>query len=512
MRLSTCTGLTVLLSTLIAVGCKPAAVEDTSIARWHFAGSSRFGQMAEAPGLKLISTAKSSEATANSLAKRLAELLWFTVTGNTNAPAQSITAATPLFRELITSESVGAVFGGGTDLQFGFCARIPANRVDAWRSGMVRFFSDAKGGDIGLYVGHTNNVLTVAFPGTAITNALPLASQLGTAPANSLLEAKLALDRWTVSPWPALLGPAPKVHLQLSATNQIIRTTAKLEFKETLKLTSTPWQLPTFLMNDTTRSFTAARGTREILARAPMFEGWDKSLIPDQFAIWMQPLNEFQTYFGFPVTDGRKFIEEAVTNLSPRFNGENTHNLGMINPNTNGLGFLMDDIPLRPPPAVVAIETNGVTFVAGGFYPYPRNASTNGIPAGLLKQLEKPDLAAYSWENTDESIRHWRVLAQLNGIVFQQPSVALTDPGQQWLQEITGKLGTTVTEIRQTGPSEVVINRSGTAALSGVELVALTRWIDGKTLPYRGGPRSRPAMAPGARPAVKPAPVTKPAK
>jgi hypothetical protein len=510
MRLITCFGMGSLLAALLATGCKPAAVEDAYPARWHFAGSSRFNQFANAPALGVITTTKSANAAGNSLAKRLTETLWYSLTGNTNASAKSLDVGTPLMRELMGVESSGAVFEIDPNPSFGFCARIPANRVEAWRTGLTQFLSEAKGGDIGLYIGHTNGILTVAFPATAVDKAKSLESKLGLAGANSIADADLDLARWTRSPWPTSILPAPSVKINLVATNQIVRTVAKLKFPEPLKLQQEPWQLPTFLMNDLTRSLTAVRGVQPYLNKLPWFQSWDSKVIPNQLAIWMQPLTEFQTFFGFPIADGKGFMDKMGTNLAPILTGENPKIMGTIYMSTNGESFRIDDIPLQPPPGMAIRRTNNMTFVAGGFF--QSKPTTNPLPAGLLKQLDKPGLVAYSWEITEESIKHWRVLAQLRGIVFHQPSVSLTDPGQLWLQEVGSKLGNAVTEIQQTAPDELTLSRSGAAALNGFELVALSRWIDGRTIPYGGRPRPRPGAPAGVGAPVNPGIVPNPVK
>ena len=503
MRLTTCLGLGSVLAALLATGCKPAAVEDAYPARWHFAGSSRFNQFANAPGLGVITSTKSATAAGNSLAKRLTESLWYTLTGSTNVSAKSLEIGTPLMRELMGAESSGAVFEIEPNASFGICARIPANRVEAWRVGLTQFLSEAKGGDIGLFVGHTNGILTVAFPGTAVEKTALLAARLGTAEPNAVLDADVDFAKWTRSPWPTSILAAPSARLKLVATNQIVRTVANLKFPEPLKLQQEPWQLPTFLMNDLTRSFTAVRGIQPYLNKLPWFQTWDSKTIPNQMAIWMQPLTEFQTFFGFPIADGKGFMDKVGTNLAPILTGENPKIMGTFYMSTNGESFRVDDIPLRPPPGVTLRRTNDLTFVSGGFF--QSKLTTNPVPAGLIKQLDKPGLVGYSWEITEESIKHWRVLAQLRGIVFHQPSVNLTDPGQLWLQEVGGKLGNAVTEIQQTAPNELTISRSGAAGLSGFELVALSRWIDGRTLPYGGRPRPRPGAP--ANPGISPNPV-----
>ncbi len=489
MRLFTCLALSSVTIALLIAGCKPTVPEDPFIARWHFAGVSKFAQLTNAPGLHAVTTTRSAAAAGDQMAKRLSETLWLVVTGQTNAPEPVVQAAAPLWRELVQAESAGTVFDTPTHLEFAFCARIPAARADAWRAGLIQFFSTAKGGDIGVFVGHTNGLLTVAFPATAMSKAPSIASRLATVPADGVLDADLELSKWSQSPWPKALLPAPRAKVTSVATNQIVRTTVSLKFPEALKIEMEPWQLPTFLMNDLTRSLTAIRGIRPMVAKSPWFQSYEPNAVPNQFTIWMQPLTELQTYVGFPVGNSQSFMASLTNQLGKFFTGENPAVMGMLNVSTNGQGLLIDQIPIQgPPPNLSVVRTNNISYIAGGFFPSKR--TTNPVPAALLKQLEKPDLIAYSWEITEQSIKHWLVLSQLRGIVFRRYPIPLQAPGQVWLDEVTSKLGNTATEVRLAAPNEVILTRSAPGGLAGLELVALARWIDGPGKPIKGNPRS----------------------
>ncbi|MGH8022942.1 MAG: hypothetical protein ACRED1_05145 [Limisphaerales bacterium] len=53
----------------------------------------------------------------------------------------------------------------------------------------------------------------------------------------------------------------------------------------------------------------------------------------------------------------------------------------------------------------------------------------------------------------------------------------------QWLKHIGPLLGNCVTEVTQTGPSELAFRRSGSAGLTAVELVALAEWLEAPNFP-----------------------------
>lgn len=493
MRFSVRLGAGLAVVALVVAGCKPAAVEDPSIASWRFAGSARLSQLAEAPGLRLVLNTNQSEAAGKALATRMANTLWFTVTGNTNAPADAVAAAAPLLQELLRVESAGAVFDSTASPEFGFCARLDASRVAPWRDGMVKFFSAARGGDIGVSVTQTNGVLTVAFPATAAAKVAPLAARLGGNAGNAILEADLHFAKWTRSPWPTSVLPAPRAKVTSIATNQNVRTTATLSFSEDLKLECDAWQLPVSVMGGLTRSLTAVRGIRPMVEKAE----WYKALnlkpgsAPNQLALWMQPLESLQTYFSVPVSEPETWIAKLAAAYRPVLSGTNPAVMGSLWASTNGRALYLEEIPIQPPPGMIALRTNNATFLAGGLF--PSIPGTNRVPAALLEQLNRPNLVAYSWEITEDGIKHWRTIAQLRGIMLHQNPVSDRAACQLWLDSVIPKLGNTVTEVHLSAPNELRIVRSGPVGLNGLELVALTRWADGPLVSQRP---NRPASVP----------------
>jgi hypothetical protein len=53
----------------------------------------------------------------------------------------------------------------------------------------------------------------------------------------------------------------------------------------------------------------------------------------------------------------------------------------------------------------------------------------------------------------------------------------------QWLNHIGPTLGDSVTEVTQTGPSELSFKRSAPAGLTAIELIALAEWLEGPNFP-----------------------------
>jgi hypothetical protein len=53
----------------------------------------------------------------------------------------------------------------------------------------------------------------------------------------------------------------------------------------------------------------------------------------------------------------------------------------------------------------------------------------------------------------------------------------------QWLNHIGPTLGDSVTEVTQTGPSELSFTRSAPAGLTAIELMALAEWLEAPNFP-----------------------------
>ena len=69
-------------------------------------------------------------------------------------------------------------------------------------------------------------------------------------------------------------------------------------------------------------------------------------------------------------------------------------------------------------PTLAPVTADGHSYLTLNFFPGVR--STNPVPAELLGQLKKPNLVAYSWENTQQSLRHWNVLSQFTDFIREE--------------------------------------------------------------------------------------------
>jgi hypothetical protein len=137
---------------------------------------------------------------------------------------------------------------------------------------------------------------------------------------------------------------------------------------------------------------------------------------------------------------------------------------------------------------------------------------TNPPPAELLSQLTSlPKLVYYDWEITGARMTSWRVLAQLIATIAGKSQFTTNTAGQPWMIAVEPKLGNAATEVTADSPAEWSLTRKSHLGFTGIELVALVRWLESTNFPKFSFelPPDRPMQAASAP--LSP-PVNTPAK
>jgi hypothetical protein len=150
----------------------------------------------------------------------------------------------------------------------------------------------------------------------------------------------------------------------------------------------------------------------------------------------------------------------------------------------------------------------GRDLVVGGLF--PPSPTTNPLPPELLTQLgSQPKLVYYDWEITQARLTSWRVLAQLLAMVAGKSQFTTNTAGLPWMIAVEPKLGNTATEITADAPAEWTLVRKSHLGFTGVEVVALARWLESTNFPKLSFelPPDSPVPAPGLRPGTANPPV-----
>ena len=486
MKRITCLGLVVVAGVAAGclVSCSSAPLRSTAtspVARWHFVGAAQLQSQTLAPALAAVLNGTNSAPAADRLATNLVRVLWQRVGGREEAQATAVLA--PLMRDLLRYESTGEVTANGWRLN----VKLPANRWPQWQQ--------AQGALAGLSVGTTGTVLSytngwltagaggaVGAGGPALTNGAVLAG-----------EADLArIFGGATAPW-------PRARLGASLVGGKVLTQASLDFSTPPIKALPAWRLPERMAHGPFSQFVAVRGIDELAGRVNWWRESFGGHPPDQMFAWAQPEVPFRNWVAVPTADATgdlgRWFALAKEVFSPAAGRS-----GRAAMATNNTAFAVFDTLKGLQPVVTQVKQGGDTFLLGSLY--PADKSTNSISASLRRRLAEKDLVYQDAEFTPESVEHWNVLFQVNQILQSHLPNARNARAHAWMIDNRAVLGDSETVVRQVTPNRYALERTSSAGVTGLELVLLTRWLDGNDLQFRRG--NLPPTPPDSTPRAKP--------
>jgi hypothetical protein len=151
---------------------------------------------------------------------------------------------------------------------------------------------------------------------------------------------------------------------------------------------------------------------------------------------------------------------------------------------TNRAGIQWQGVPFVAPQVLVKQSGTNQYLVAEAF---PPNDFPPGLTPALVERVTgRTNVVLYDWEFTqlrlDTSIR----VGQF--VVFSSGHQQLTGtmPGMKWMQAVQKTLtggGNTFTEITQTGPRELTLNRRSALVFTSLETYWLAHWLESANFP-----------------------------
>ena len=286
--------------------------------------------------------------------------------------------------------------------------------------------------------------------------------------------------------WPRLaeIFPAfarfdlPAMKLQTVGQGGTLFTTGTFELSQPLPPLG-QWQIPTNLIYQPLTSFTAMRGFAPWLERQP----WAKRLQllpePDQAFIWSLGSYPLQTFLAIPVTNSVSALAQLGQNLADTNNWEKgLLNTFILDRKTNRIS--LDHVPFAGPEVQALKEPSG-DFLFADVFPNPPR--TNTAPPGLIQAVNRPNLVAYHWEFTGERLKELPQITQLALLLTRHRQLRRNSPSIQWFKQIGPALGQSITEVMQTGPTELSFQRSATTGFTAFELIALGNWLENPGFP-----------------------------
>jgi hypothetical protein len=303
-------------------------------------------------------------------------------------------------------------------------------------------------------------------------------------------EANLArFDGWL--PVLANFENLPVARFSLSNRTDFVRTHATLTFPKAHGWKPEPWIIPSNQIHDPLISFLAVRGV------APLFEAYKPLAnlgykpVPNQVIGWGYNALPFQFNYAAPSRNVRQQLQPLAPRLASLIQGPQLNDYtGNIQWDTNAQRIFWRGLPLAMP-QVGALRDSGQEFLAIACF--PPMVPTNVAPPGLYQAFTGRDnLVAFDYEITSSRLPHWRQFYQLAELTSRRPLTFTNTTAQRWLTEVQQWLETqpqsaeSVSEVRSTSSSQMVLIRKSVTGLNAGELVTLGRWIDSTNFPAFG--------------------------
>ena len=309
-----------------------------------------------------------------------------------------------------------------------------------------------------------------------------------------LLAAALALH------WPL---PEDLARVSFSATGDgaTVLEHAQFHFAKPLNLKLEPWTLPAPLVNGPITSFTALRGFGPWLASLKAWQDARLGAPPNQAFFWSLHGLPVLSFFAAPQPDADNQVSRLSTLVLDKGGPWFATNPAAKFQKAKDLnGLIWKGVPsIEPFLRSVAVGSEG--FVFAGLFTPSTNASSP-LPAKLVKRLEnRADLVAYSWELAAPRVKDWSRIGQTLRMVAQKPQ--LPPLPLLWLNAASPQLWPSVTEVVQTGPRQLSLERRSSLGLTAVELQWFADWLESPQFPHglhtllaapdEAGPPPRPA-------------------
>lgn len=520
------------------------AAEADVLVRWHFVGSSFLSGNTNAAKLKelwdLPSTGRFAQQTLQKLAHSPRSCFGDRISKEEDDRGAALLR--PMLDDLIHHESFLQVSGpADKTAEWTFLVQLPKERIKAWADSLAELMRVWKLGTPATNVIEGFSAWEVKRTAAPVLIRCVEAGQwlaLGigqnqlsgldeaarriktggrpvTAASNYWLRTEMNLPRLRQTLGLSAAVKWPRAELSIIGQGENLRSNMRIVFPDPVTGKLDPWLFPTNIINDPLISFTAMRGISPWLKNCELFQRLDLTPLPDEFFFWAQAHVAFQSFLAFPLTDAAAKLERAGGLAASLFDTNwQSRGLAQVAWQTNH-EVLWKGLPYITPYLRPA-DSHGTDFVVGGLF--PPAPLTNPPPAELLSQLvSQPKLVYYDWEITQARLASWRIMAQLFSIIADKPQFTTNTAGLPWMMAVESKLGNTITEISADSPTEWSFTRKSHIGFTGIELVALTRWLESTNFPKLGFelPQERhfrrSPPPPGGTTAAPPVPAVRPA-
>jgi hypothetical protein len=282
----------------------------------------------------------------------------------------------------------------------------------------------------------------------------------------------------------------PAANLALARRGSDLRLNGSLVFRDPFSWQFEPWQIPTNFIHDPIYSFTAVQGIAPLLAHFQTTFGGQPDSTPNQLFVWARAMFPVQILAAVPLTNAPQLLGALGHQLMSRFNSRlESQDAGRLVMTTNSTGansLRWVDIPPFVMPYISTVEDSGSGFLFAALQ--PNWIATNSADLAALFQYvsSRTNLICYQWELTAEHGWEWRKAANVIRHIFEQPRLGPDSASINFLNAISNRLGSTITEVTRAGSNRLDFIRQGPVGLTGLELIALAHWLESSTFPLGG--------------------------
>jgi len=272
----------------------------------------------------------------------------------------------------------------------------------------------------------------------------------------------------------------PQISLTVTGDGQNVRTRGELNFNQPLPASLEPWRVPLNLTAEPLTGLTVMRSVTPLLERLGILSPDEAQGFPGQFLVWLRSGPPLQIYFAYPTPDATTAFHKLAV---PVMDWVNSHSdprrYGAIvrAPHSNELKWT--GLSLCSP-FLQAGTNGGNQYLQGGFGLTPPGKVR--LPTELHDHItQATNLVYFDWDFTAETLPQWRYLDDVSRMIFDEAHASrlrAATTSIEWLLSNVTNLSHSVTEIRQSNATQLVLTRKSTLGLSAVELDILFNWIE----------------------------------
>ena len=514
----------------------PYSLSSQTVAHLHWLGKNQLAGATNAAGLMRIWNEPESAAVETQALDKLSTAPWRLLphVATTNPAAAPLLR--PLLDDCVQRESYLEIRAATNQPgEIAFAIRLPAARAALWQTNLAAVVESLTGlqtensgpgtrdsglptgwslkkheapnllelirvGDwVVVGLGQDKNALFGDFTARVLRDHSPVATASPGMWLDAGIDLRSVVDAFKLD-W-KLPADLSKIAVQASGDGQNVQTRGTLNFTQPFALAIEPWNVPTNLIRGGLGSFTALRGFASWLGSQKTWNDLQLGPAPHQLFVWAGYGIPMQTLFAFPVSDATSRLPQITNSFLQKVDPWlETNKAGHFEPAAEFQGLTWTGVPALVP----YLRASG-DFIYGGFFTPP--TGKYGLPAEMLRQLDRTNTVYYDWELTSPRLESWLLLGQILRVALHKSQLP-PSPGLDWLLGNQKTLGNCLTVGTRSGPDQLAFTRtSAGVGFTAFELHLLADWLASQDFPaglntFRG---RVPVLQPGLIPRVVPA-------